>query len=652
MSAIWGIVAQDEIIDVKQKEEIMRKSYSHCVIDRTEYYANNEVALGCGIQYFTPEARMEILPVVNEEDEIYFTADVVLDNREELLKCLGISSDDKSISDGKILYEMFHKYKENCLNDILGAYSFVYIDQKKKEIYLVADSTGTRSLHYLKKGNEVYFSTLIEPIVQATGPKELNERWITEFLALDNMAMAVAYDETPYRDIYRVPAAHYIKMTSDKIETVCYWNPSVKNLKYKSDEEYKIKFKETFRDSVKRLIRNDNMTMLLSGGLDSTSVACFAAKETSATGRTLTSFTSVPEKDFKSNLSDYYVTDESEAVLKTQEFLAKKGYKIDCKFMDLAGRNSWDDRIDEVKVMEIPYKSMQNLLWIKEGMTRSYSMGARMMLTGGYGNITISNSFTSVYQYELIRKFHWITYVKDCIGYSKKFKTGKRQSAINMIQIFADSFKLKKRTDIKTVVGNSYIKKELLDKYHFEERAGQDYQKYDEAKYSGKKAKELIKNAKVFYQIGETQTKQSLATGVILRDPTMDKRLIELCMSYPISCYSQKGVTRRMVREYLSDEVPEHVINPIHYGLQSADTAKRLQKEGYRIFNELEKIFRKPEAEIYINRDKALEDLKKMQDFNAPNRNFELLRLEYTAMVIEYISDRIENGRLLCKGKL
>ena len=179
MSAIWGIVAQDEIIDVKQKEEIMRKSYSHCVIDRTEYYANNEVALGCGIQYFTPEARMEILPVVNEEDEIYFTADVVLDNREELLKCLGISSDDKSISDGKILYEMFHKYKENCLNDILGAYSFVYIDQKKKEIYLVADSTGTRSLHYLKKGNEVYFSTLIEPIVQATGPKELNERWIT-----------------------------------------------------------------------------------------------------------------------------------------------------------------------------------------------------------------------------------------------------------------------------------------------------------------------------------------------------------------------------------------------------------------------------------------------------------------------------------------
>lgn len=647
MSAIWGIVAQDEIIDVKQKEEIMRKSYSHCVIDRTEYYVNNEVALGCGIQYFTPEARMEILPVVNEEDEIYFTADVVLDNREELLKCLGISSDDKSISDGKILYEMFHKYKENCLNDILGAYSFVYIEQKKKEIYLVADSTGTRSLHYLKKGNEVYFSTLIEPIVQATGPKELNERWITEFLALDNMAMAVAYDETPYRDIYRVPAAHYIKMASDKIETVCYWNPSVRDLKYKSDEEYKVKFKETFRDSVKCLIRNDNMTMLLSGGLDSTSVACFAAKETSETGRTLTSFTSVPEKEFKSNLSDYYVTDESGAVLKTQEFLAKKGYRIDCKFMDLAGRNSWDDRIDELKVMEIPYKSMQNMLWIKEGMKKSYQMGARMMLTGGYGNVTISNSFPNVYQYELIRNFHWVTFVKDCIGYSKKYKAGRKKSIKIICQILHDCLKPKEKMDIVAVTGKSFVKKELLEKHHFEERFSQDYQKYEQARYSGSKAKELIKNEKIFYQIGESQTKHSLATGVLLRDPTMNKRLIELCMSYPISCYSQKGVTRRMVREYLADELPEHVINPIHYGLQSADTAQRLQKDGDRIFNELEEIFRKPEASNYIDTNRALEELNRMRNFNTPNKNFEMLRLEYTAMVLEYIYDRTLDGRFI-----
>ncbi len=640
MSAIWGVISQNCVIDIKEKEEKIRNAYSNCVIDRVEYYSGEQVAFGCGIQYFTPEAQKEVLPIIDDENGIYFTADVVLDNREDLLKKLGILNDDGSIPDGKIVYEMFHKYKEECLNDLLGAYSFVYYDRKRSELFLVADSTGTRSLHYYIHEKDIFFSTLIEPIIKATGPKKVNETWITDFLAMDNMAMAISYEETPYQEINRVPASHYIKITPDKAEKVCYWNPIVKNIKYKTDEEYKIRFKELFRECVKCLLRNDNMTMLLSGGMDSTSVACYAAKETTETGKTLTSFTSVPEKDFESRLSDYYVTDESQAVLKTKEFLEKKGYRIDCKFMDLAGRNSWDDRIEELKVMEIPYKSMQNLLWIKEGMKNSYEIGARMMLTGGYGNITISNSFPNVYQYELVRHLHWITFIKDCLANSKRYKTGKRKLLKIASQIVRDSFKKKKEIDIKSIIRKSFVKTDLLDKHQFEKRCKHDYEKYEAAQYSGSKAKELIKNDKVFYQIGEAQTKHSLATGVILRDPTMDKRLIELCMSYPISCYSKQGVTRRMVREYLSEELPEHVTKTIHYGLQSADTVLRMQKAGKRIYDEIQAIFKHPIATKYIDVDRALEELEKLKSFDAPDKNFEILRLVYTAMVIEYILER------------
>lgn len=647
MSAIWGIITHNSVMDMKQKEESMRKAYSHCVIDRTEYYTGEKVAFGCGIQYFTPEAKKELLPIADEANGIYFTADVILDNREELLKRLGYSCDDRSIPDGKIVFDMFHKYKEACLNELLGVYSFVYYDRNKEEIYLVTDSTGTRSLHYFRQGNEFYFSTLIEPIVKATGAKAVNESWITDFLAMDNMAFAIAYEETPYKDIYRVQASHYIKITSDKIEKVCYWNPSVKDVRYKSEEEYKNRLKETFRECVKCLLRNDNMTMLLSGGMDSTAVACFAAKEAKETGKSLTSFTSVPEKEFQSNLSDYYVTDESQAVLKTQEFLAKKGYRIDCRFMDLAGRNSWDDRIEEIKAMEIPYKSMQNLIWIKEGMKKSYEMGARMMLTGSYGNVTISNSFPSLYQYELVRNFHWLTFLKDCNRNRKRYKVGIKRTIKIAGAIFRDSLKKPEKTDIRTIVGKSFLNSELLEKYHFEERFIQDYEKYALAEYSGREAKKLIKNDKIFYQTGETQTKHSLVTGVILRDPTLDKRLIELCMSYPIACYSQQGVTRRMVREYFVDELPEHVLRQGHYGLQSADTALRLQKDGNRIFTEIEEILKRPEAGHIINVQKALEELEQIKHFNEPDNNFEVLRLEYTALVIEYICDRLADGRFV-----
>lgn len=647
MSAIWGVITQSNDINIKQKEDKMRNAYSHCVIDRMEYHTEEQTAFGCGIQYFTTEAQEEELPIIDSENEIYFTADVLLDNREELLGRLGFVSDDRSIPDGRILFEMFHKYKEECLNEILGAYSFVYYDKKKKEIYLVADSTGTRCLHYFIHEKEIYFSTLIEPIVVATGGKAINERWITDFLALDNMALAISYEETPYQDIYRVPAAHYIKITSDKIKKVCYWNPRTKNIKYKSDEEYKARFKETFRECVKRLLRNKDVTMLLSGGLDSTSVACFAAKEITDAGKTLTSFTSIPEKDFQSKQSDYYVADESEAVLKTQDFLAQKGYKLECRFVDLAGRNSWDDRIDELKAMEIPYKSMQNLIWIKETMKQSYNMGARIMLIAGYGNITISNSFPNVYQYELVRKFRWIEYLKDSKACAQKYKIGRRKAIKITCKIFCNSIGVGKKNKKKDTIGNSLVNKELLKKYFFEERNNEEQKKSEQAQYIGKKAKELIKNDKVLYQIGETQTKHSLVTGVILRDPTINKRLIELCMSYPLGCYSKKGVTRRLVREYLAEELPEHVINSMKVGLQSADTVQRLHKRGNRVFDEIEEIFKRVEAKYYIDVDKALSELDRIKELDSLDNNFELLRLEYTAMVIEYVCDRIKDGRFV-----
>ena len=39
--------------------------------------------MGCGIQYFVPEAEHEKLPFFSED--IYFTADAIIDNREELM---------------------------------------------------------------------------------------------------------------------------------------------------------------------------------------------------------------------------------------------------------------------------------------------------------------------------------------------------------------------------------------------------------------------------------------------------------------------------------------------------------------------------------------------------------------------------------------
>ena len=92
MSAIWGAIdMQGREIPVNI-QNMMRQSFDKCVIDRYEEICSGNVYMGCGIQYFVPEAREEQLPYT--EDGIFYTADVVLDNREELCKRLKLSKEE------------------------------------------------------------------------------------------------------------------------------------------------------------------------------------------------------------------------------------------------------------------------------------------------------------------------------------------------------------------------------------------------------------------------------------------------------------------------------------------------------------------------------------------------------------------------------
>ena len=50
--------------------------------------------------------------------------------------------------DGRILYEVYGRLGKDCLNDLLGAYTFVWYDKEKNQIELVLDAVGNRCLYY------------------------------------------------------------------------------------------------------------------------------------------------------------------------------------------------------------------------------------------------------------------------------------------------------------------------------------------------------------------------------------------------------------------------------------------------------------------------------------------------------------------------
>ena len=114
MSAIYGM------IDLKREPvptvvgERFVEGYKECKIDRHEQKIRDNAMMGCELQYFTVEARNEVLPIVDEEHHIMFTADCVIDNREELMQELAIS--DTSIADGTLMYKGYLKWGCECVS--------------------------------------------------------------------------------------------------------------------------------------------------------------------------------------------------------------------------------------------------------------------------------------------------------------------------------------------------------------------------------------------------------------------------------------------------------------------------------------------------------------------------------------------------------
>ena len=628
MSAIWGA------IDLNKKnitDDICRmdKPYEKCVIDRYETLKDDNVYMRCGIQYFTPEAEKEILPI--REEDVFFAADVVLDNREELFERLEVKKAERNkIPDGTLLFWMYKKYGKACLNELRGVYSFVYYDRNKNVVDAVTDATGDRCLYYAYKDGVFYFGTLMNSIKTMQEEPQANERWLADFLGMDHLFMINELEETPLKEIYRIAPAEYVTIEHNNLLKKRYWNPldHLKELKLKNDAEYQEQFCALWNQAVTDTMRSkDEISILLSGGMDSTAVACVAAPYLKGKNKILYSYTSVPIKEYVSGTSAYDVPDETEDVLKTKECLGN----VPCEFVDMPDKNPWYSRKAELDAIEMPYKSVENFLWIAESMKMAYQNHSRLMLNGSYGNTTISFSDLEIYMNTLFSKGKWVSLWKELKSFQRRYGFSRKYALKKIIQ------EQRSLDNIRgNVCGKSFLSEDKRKSLGVETRICDMYTKMERQRKNYDTYREAMEDRKALRQIGEIATKHSLSTGVLLRDPTRDKRIIEFCISLPISQYIKKGEDRRLVRIYLADLVPGHILTYNRKGKQSADIVKRMELCWKEALKEWKGEYESHENNELVDCKKALKNLQDILDISKVG-HFEITRHIYTLFVLEYL---------------
>jgi asparagine synthase (glutamine-hydrolysing) len=108
-------------------------------------------------------------------------------------------------------------------------------------------------------------------------PRELNELWVASSLtgSCDDREI------TAYEGIKRLPAAHFIITKQEETYVRQYWflDPT-REIRLNSNEEYADAFRKIFTEAVRCRLRSAfPVGAEVSGGLDSSSVACVARQQ-------------------------------------------------------------------------------------------------------------------------------------------------------------------------------------------------------------------------------------------------------------------------------------------------------------------------------------------------------------------------------------
>ncbi len=300
MPAIFGCIDLSGAAIPSGIRDEMQKPFNNFKIDKITAEHYGSAVIGCVEQYIRSWSKDEQLPYIDKENSNIFTADCLIDNRQELIAQLCPGNND--IPDGALLYLAYREWGPDMARRVYGCYSYALYNTRDNTLTLGVDHTASRTLYYRRSGNLVYFSTRMDSILNACGDIELNEEWLMLFLGLKYLSIHTNPIDTPYKGISRVEAAHYNLFTAGDMRPCRYWShDDIKPLVLKSDDEYKERFLEIFKKSVQEQIQGTDgeVGVLLSGGFDSTTIAAIAAQKLETEGKKLYGYSHIPIEGHK-----------------------------------------------------------------------------------------------------------------------------------------------------------------------------------------------------------------------------------------------------------------------------------------------------------------------------------------------------------------
>lgn len=651
MSAIWGQLSYHNSISESSKTLMLQTYKRKCKLDRILSKDCNHASFSCGIQEITSESKNEILPI--EDNECIFTADCIIDNREELISRLGQAANhssaglseaslNTSLPDGKLFYLAYKCWGTECFPKLEGLYSVAILEKSTDTLYLAVDKMSYRCLYCQASQEGCLFSTLLEPIVKSLGNVSINDFYMKDFLTSYGMLPNLVEGETPYQNIFQVKAGTFLTITRGSVRETEYWNPSMSECKWSfgstsfsrssvrqsncfsskkvSGAEYVAKeFREVYTRCVQRAVRTcGEVGSALSSGFDSASASSIAADLLAEQNKELYTYTYIPYEAFdKTQKHGSLVFNEKEDVLK----IVSMHPNMVPTFLCNDGRNCLENLSVIQDVLEIPYKAFVNMPNLNELYGKAAAQGCKVVLLGQCGNSTVSFGLIDDVLYELYINKHYIKLLTWLNRYSKTIGESRKKAIAFCLSMYRDSAREYANDRFVYKLSNPLISPSILDDYPLEERYRQSGRiKQMTLPTDRIHFRKNLYSKSMYAYLGAIETKLGLYNGVILRDPTRDPEMISFCYHMPFEYFAYRGKTRWLIREALSNLLPTEIISDyLRYSFQNNDWLDRMNRDKESLLKMISDVILKSSYLKYFDYEKAnglLTNLMSTEDWN------------------------------------
>jgi asparagine synthase (glutamine-hydrolysing) len=251
--------------------------------DGHDEWVTERCGLGHALLRTSPNDEKE---PVTLDGEIWLSADARLDDRRELVGDLRSRGCDVSLtdSDAELVLHAYSAWGEQCVGHLAGDFAFALWDGRAGRLLCARDQLGTTPLHYAQVGERLFVASVVDaPQLHPAVGDDLDETALADFLVTGRY---IDQRATAFASVRQVPPAHLLVWSDGEVRLRRYWRlPEWEDLtRLGRSDDYVARFRDLLDAAVADRMTDDRVTVHLSGGMDSPSVAASAHAALQARG--------------------------------------------------------------------------------------------------------------------------------------------------------------------------------------------------------------------------------------------------------------------------------------------------------------------------------------------------------------------------------